>query len=102
MAREPHIRLITVALTPLAVPSGSEEQLFTVPGVRLGDFIGVNKPSTQDGLGLGGARASANGQIGLSFTNDTAAPITPTPGEVYTILAVGASRECREDSGKDV
>jgi len=103
MARGTHTRIITVALFPLAVDPGSSEQLFAVPGVKLGDFIGVNKPSTQAGLGLGGARASANGQIGVSFTNDTPSSITPTPGEVYTVLAVGSSNRCDEDfDGKDV
>lgn len=103
MAHRTHTRIITVALTPLAVPPGSSEQLFAVPGVKLGDFVGVNKPSSQAGLGVGGSRASANGQIGLSFTNDTASPITPTPGEVYTILAVGSHGKCDEEYGdKDV
>jgi hypothetical protein len=103
MARGTHTKIITVALSPLAVAPGSSEQLFAVPGVKLGDWIGVNKPSTQPGLGLGGSRASANGQIGVSFTNDTANPITPTPGEVYTVLAVGSAGRCDEDfDGKDV
>jgi len=101
MAKATHVRIITVALSPSAVAPGSSEQLFPVPGIRLGDFVGVNKPSTQDGLGLGGARASAHGQIGLSFTNDTTNFIPPTPGEVYTILAVsnGSGEHC---SDKDV
>lgn len=102
MAHRAHVKLFTVALTPLAVPPGSSEQLFDVPGVRLGDWIGVNKPSSQAGLGVDGARASANGQIGFTFTNDTSAPITPTPGEVYTILAVGSTFCDDFDHGKDV
>ncbi len=78
--------IVSVALTPAVVQPGSSEQLFAVPGVKLGDFVGVNKPTPQAGLGLGGARASANGQIGLTFTNDSGAPITPIPGEFYTMF----------------
>lgn len=82
------VRIYNVQLSPSAIAPGSSEQLFTVPGVRLGDFVAINKPTPQAGLGIGGARASADNQVGLTFNNDSGGSITPTAGEFYTALAV--------------
>ena len=85
------VKIVQVALTPDVVQPGSAEQLFLVPGVKLGDFVGVNKPTPQSGLGIGGARASANGQIGLTFTNDSGGPILPIQEEFYTVMIASGS-----------
>jgi hypothetical protein len=97
MAKWAHTKVFSVAFFPAAVPPGSSEQLFTVPGVKLGDFVAVNKPTSQAGLSIGGARASAKDQIGLTFSNDSGASITPTQGEFYTILAVTPGDHCHDD-----
>jgi hypothetical protein len=82
--------VLNVTLTPASVAGGttagsSAEQTFTCVGVRVGDFVSVNKPTTQAGLVLGNARASAAGVIGINFGNLTSTTITPTAGEVYTV-----------------
>lgn len=76
----------TAVLTPVAVaPNTSAEQTFTVPGLPSGTPVIVNKPSAQNGLSIGGARVSALNTLAITFVNNTAATITPTAAETYTI-----------------
>lgn len=78
--------VVTLALTPASVaPNTTAEQLFPVVGVQVGDFISINKPSGQAGLGIVGARVSAAGSVGITFINATAGAIVPTAGESYMI-----------------
>jgi hypothetical protein len=78
---------VTTVLTPAAVAaSTTAEQLFTVPGVAVGNVLVVNKPTTQVGLDIVGARVAGNNQVGVSFVNVTAGVLTPTAGEVYTFF----------------
>jgi hypothetical protein len=79
---------LTATLTPAAVAAATTaEQIFTVPGVFPGQVVFVNKPTTQVGLGIHNARVVGNNQVAISFVNFTAAPITPTAGEVYQFFA---------------
>jgi hypothetical protein len=64
------------------------EQIFTVVGLTPGMIVQVNKPTTQAGLGIASARVVANNQLGITFVNLTAAPITPTAAEVYQVLGL--------------
>lgn len=81
------VRKYTATLTPAAVAANTTaEQLFTVTGVKVGDVVVVNKPTAQAGLGIVGIRASAANQVGITFSNNTAAAITPTAGEVYSFF----------------
>lgn len=50
------------------------------------DMIIVNKPTAQAGLGVGNARYSSAGVIGLTFTNFSAGTLTPTASEAYGIV----------------
>lgn len=59
----------------------------TVPGVRLGDFVLVNKPSHSAGLGITNARVSAADTIEIQTLNPTVAGIDPA-AETFTILVV--------------
>jgi hypothetical protein len=78
--------VLAVTLTPAVVgTAGSVEQSFTIPGLKLGDFIDVAKPTLQAGLGIGNARVSAANTLALTFINATAVSITPTAGEVYQV-----------------
>lgn len=78
--------LLAVALTPASVANAvSAEQTFTVPGLLLEDAVYINKPTTQAGLVIGGVRVSAANTLAINFGNLTAATITPTAGEVYTV-----------------
>jgi hypothetical protein len=53
-----------------------------------GQFAVGSKPSSQTGLGIGGWRVPATGQIGITYTNYTGSAITPTAGETYQFLAL--------------
>lgn len=80
------IYLLSITFSPASVANAtSAEQTFTVTGVALGDYITINKPSSQAGLGIVGSRASAANTIGITFMNATAATITPTASEIYTV-----------------
>jgi hypothetical protein len=84
--------LLALTISPASVAANTTaEQLFTVPGVLAGDLISVSKPTAQAGLGIVGARASAANQIGITFSNNTAAPIVPTASQAYTVSVTRAS-----------
>ena len=85
------ISVVSVALTPAAVNTiTAPEQIFAVPGAKVGDFVFVNKPTAQAGVGIAGARVSSAGNVGITFVNPTAGNITPTAAETYTFLFVRA------------
>lgn len=78
---------IQVTLTPGSVANAtSAEQTFTVTGLLVTDFVWVNKPTAQAGLGIAGCRVSAANVLAITFGNFTAATITPTASEAYTVL----------------
>lgn len=78
--------VIALTLSPASVANAtSAEQTFTCTGVQLGDFVAVNKPTAQAGIGIVGSRVSANDVIGITFMNSTAATVTPTASQVYTV-----------------
>lgn len=81
---------LNLTLSPTSIaPNTSAEQTFTVPGVHLGDFVGIqNSGANQAGLDITNSRVTANGTIGITFGNLTAATITPTASTVYTVLIV--------------
>jgi hypothetical protein len=77
-----------LTLSPSSVANGtSAEQTFTFTGMLATDYVAVNKPTAQAGLGIVGSRAGA-GFLGITFGNFTAATITPTSAEVYTVLVM--------------
>jgi hypothetical protein len=83
------VALLAVALTPAQVAANTTaEQTFTVNGLVVGDFVEVNKPTTQAGLGVVNARVSAANTLAIAFSNNTAAGITPTAGESYQVMVV--------------
>lgn len=78
--------VLGVTLSPAVVgTAGSVEQTFTVPGLKVGDFADVMKPTTQAGLSLGNSRVSAANTLAITFVNSTAVSITPTASEVYQV-----------------
>ena len=79
--------VVSVTLSPAQVAANTTaEQTFTVPGLKVGDFVDVNKPTAQAGLGLAAVRVSAANTLAITFSNNTASPITPTASEVYSVL----------------
>lgn len=86
-------RFIKVVLSPALIAQGtSAEQTFTVNGLAVGDFVWVNKPTTQAGLSIGGARVSAANTLAITFVNtpNAGGNITPTASETYLVLQVPA------------
>lgn len=66
----------------------SAEQTFTVPGLRVGDFVFVNIPSTlNNGLGIAGARVSAADTLALRIMNATAGALDAASA-AFTVLVV--------------
>lgn len=77
---------LATTLTPAAVAANTTaEQTFTVPGVAIGDVVYVTKPSAQAGLGIVNVRVSAASTVAITFSNNTAASITPTAAETYQV-----------------
>ena len=87
----------TVTLTPASVATKTTaEQLFTVTGLRAGEVVIVNKPTSQAGLDVVGARVVTTttagvvtNQLGITFANFTAGTLTPTAGEAYAVISTG-------------
>lgn len=78
--------VLSLTLSPaLVAPNTSNEQTFTIKGLHLGDAVVVNKPTNQAGLAITNSRVSADNTLAISFGNLTAATITPTASEVYTV-----------------
>jgi hypothetical protein len=79
--------VISVTLSPaLIVLNTTAEQTFTVNGLLPGDMVLVNKPTAQAGLGIVGSRVSAANTLAITFSNNTAASITPTAAQAYLVL----------------
>lgn len=85
------------ALTPggvLTITTTGASMPVITPGVSASwtvatnDLVVLNKPTAQAGLGVGNARISAAGVVGLTFSNFSAATITATAGEKYAMVAI--------------
>lgn len=81
-------RAYDVTISPAQVAANTTaEQTFTVAGLTTSDHVTVNKPTHQNGLGVVGVRVTAADTLGISFSNVTAAPITPTASQTYKVVA---------------
>ncbi len=80
-----------LTLSPALVAANTTaEQTFAAAGVLATDLVAViNKPTAQAGLGIVGARVPSAGNIAITFSNNTAAGITPTASEVYKVVVFG-------------
>lgn len=81
----------TASLSPAPVPPNTTiEQQFSVPGLRSGAkvLVQVSKPTAQAGLDIVGCRSVSDGVLAITFVNVSAATITPTAAETYTIFGV--------------
>lgn len=78
--------MLGVVLSPVSVAANtSAEQTFTVRGLLTTDFVLVQKPTAQAGLGIVGVRVSAADTLAITFMNDTGAPIVPTASQTYLL-----------------
>ena len=80
--------ILQISVTPPATMSANstQETTYTVPGIMVGDFIEINKPSHTAGLSIGNIRSSAANQIGIQWINSTTSTITSPPNENYLIV----------------
>ena len=82
-------------LDPASVAAAtSAEQTFSVPGLRVGDMVQVQKPAASAGVGVVGARVSAANTLAVTFMNATAAPVDPG-SEQYLVFWFRAERNDR-------
>jgi len=81
---------LAITLSPAVVPAlSTPEQIFSgFTGVAPGMIVHVIKPTDQAGLGIVGCRVAGNGQVGITFINDTVTAITPTAAESYSYVAL--------------
>ena len=63
----------------------TDEDTVTVTGLRVGDFVVVNKPTHTDGIGLTDARVTAADTLSVTWVNPTAGAVNMT-SETYTLL----------------
>lgn len=84
------IKSVSRTLSPASVAANTTaEQIFAVPNIRATDVVvDVTKPSAQAGLGIVGSRVSSAGNVGITFSNNTASPIVPTAAEVYQFMVM--------------
>lgn len=85
MMNEDRFGVVSLTIDPASVTTGTaSEQTFTVPGLKVGDFVMVNKPSTS-GIAIGHCRASAANTLAINFVNATAATVDPV-AETYLVF----------------
>lgn len=78
--------VVALALNPGSVSANtSSEQSFTVPGVRVGDYVAVSAPSLTAGFMVSNARVSAADTVAIQFANITGSPIDVS-SRTYTII----------------
>ena len=78
--------MIAVTIDPASIAANtSVSQTFTVPGLRVGDMVIVNKPTTTAGVTVGDSGVSGNNTLDITFGNLTAGALNPG-AELYQIL----------------
>ena len=88
----PVIRKVNVGTLVAVAANTTAEQVVptTVPGLQVGDFVAITKPTAQAGLGIVGARVSAANTLAITYVNATAGALTPTAAEIYLVLHASA------------
>lgn len=79
--------VFSLAVAPVAVAANTTaEQTFAATGIGLltTDYVSVNKPTAQAGLGIVNVRVSAADTLAVTYVNDTAGSLTPTT-ETYVV-----------------
>lgn len=86
MMHEDRFGVVTQSLDVTEVAANTTaERDFTVTGLKVGDFVSVNKPSVSAGLGVAGARVKAADTLSIVYVNATGSAIDPA-AETYTIF----------------
>ena len=82
----PVVRKVNVGTLASVAASTTAEQTVTVPGLAVGDFVYVTKPTVQAGLGIVGARVVSANTLGILFGNPSIGAIVPTASEIYLVF----------------
>lgn len=85
------LQMYSAVLSPAAVAiNTTAEQIFAVAGViaATDTVLEAIKAAPQAGLGIVGSRVTTDGNIGITFSNNTAGAITPTAAETYKFFVV--------------
>lgn len=73
--------LVTESLTPTSITAATTaSQTFTLPGLKVTDFVDVGGPAPTAGTGIVGSRCSAANTLQIDFINTTAGTLTPVAG----------------------
>jgi hypothetical protein len=71
------ISFVTGTVTTVVLNT-TAARTFTVPGLLVGDYVAITKPTQQAGLGIVGARVSATDTLEITYSNNTGSSIQPT------------------------
>jgi len=75
-------------VTTVAANTTAERDITVAAGVvAVGDFVAVNKPTAQAGLGVVGARVKDAVTVALTYSNTTAGNVQPTD-ENYLVFVM--------------
>ncbi|MDQ3003180.1 MAG: hypothetical protein M3Y08_18205 [Fibrobacterota bacterium] len=78
----------SITINPAAVATiTTAEQSFTVPGLRVNDWVYLSKPTNTAGVGVVNCRVSAADTLAVTFVNPTAASVDAA-SETYQGLMV--------------
>lgn len=73
--------VVSVSIAPVATAQNATvEQSFTVPGVRVGDFVEATAPGVTSGIALSQSRVTAVNTVAIAFTNATSGSLTAPVG----------------------
>ncbi len=80
----------TVTITPAVVSaSTTNEQIFTVPGIRVGEAVALNVPSNVTNVTVGNVRVAGNNQVAVTFVNTSPSTATTPPAGSYVFFSTG-------------
>ena len=73
LINEDRMGVVTIAINPASVATiTTAEQTFTIPGLKVGDFVSASKGGHTTGVVVGSARVSAADTLAIQFVNPTA------------------------------
>lgn len=80
--------VVSVSITPIATAQNATvEQSFTVPGVKVGDFVEAAAPGVTSGIAVTQSRVTAANTVAIAFTNATSGSLTAPVGAYQFLIA---------------
>jgi ABC-type Co2+ transport system permease subunit len=71
---------------PSVAANTTEEETFTLAGVKVGDYVHVSKADLDAGIVFGSARVTADDTIGVQITNPTGSPVNAAEETVTVFM----------------